>query len=68
MKTEDNIPNAKVIAMTIAMLIYGWLNHFAQSTLGLEIPVEVATMIGAAIIGIVGYMVPPRKGDGIVEK
>ena len=67
MRTENRIPNAKVVAMTLAMLIYGWLNHVAQSVLGLEIPFEVATMIGAAIIGIVGYVVPPRKGDGIEE-
>lgn len=69
MKTENNIPNAKVIAMTIAMLLYGWLNHFAQSTLGLEIPVEFATVIGGVIIGLVGYIVPPSKllGDGIEE-
>lgn len=67
MKTENNIPNAKVIAMTLAMLIYGWLNHLAQSTLGMEIPVEVATIIGGVIIGLVGYIVPPSKllGDGI---
>ncbi len=66
METENKIPNAKVIAMTIAMIIYGWLNHYAQTILGIEIPIDVATVIGGAIVGFVGYMVPPSKrlGDG----
>lgn len=70
MRTENNIPNAKVIAMTIAMIIYGWVNYYTETKLGLTIPIELATSLGGLFVGVVGYITPPSKrlGDGVIEK
>ena len=68
MKTENKIPNAKVVATVIGAIIFGWLNHFAQATLGIDLPPDLAIIIGSVLGGVVGYAIPPRKGDGIVEK
>jgi len=67
MKTENNVPNIKVIATMLGAILFGWLNHLAQSYVGIELPIGLSEVIGGALGGVVGYMIPPRKGDGIKE-
>lgn len=65
--TENNKPNRKVIATALGMIIFGWLNYLARTYLGMELPVGFAETIGGFLGGVVGYLMPPAKGDGVKE-
>ncbi len=72
--TENNKPNVKVIAMTIAgfavplyLVVAGMFNlpTFDQQWM-LD---NIETIIGGvvAVMAVVGYFKKPGKGDGVVE-
>lgn len=73
--TENNTPNVKVIAMTVAGLLIP-LYLTVAPMVGLPtfdqqwMMDNIETIIGGvvAIMAIVGYFKRPGKGDGIVEK
>lgn len=73
--TENNTPNVKIIAMTVAGLLIPLYLTLAP-TLGLPtfdqqwMMDNLEAIIGAvvAIMAIVGYFKKPGKGDGVVEK
>lgn len=73
--TENNTPNVKVIAMTVAGLLIPLYLTFAPM-LGLPtfdqqwMMDNIETIIGGvvAIMAIVGYFKKPGPGDGVVEK
>ena len=73
--TENNTPNVKIIAMTVAgLLIPLYLTvapMFGLPTFDQQWMIDnLETIIGGvvAVMAIVGYFKKPGKGDGVVEK
>lgn len=72
--TENNVPNVKVVAMTIAgllvplyLVIAGMFNlpTFDQKWMMDNIEIIIGGVV--AVMGIVGYFKSPGQGDGVVE-
>ena len=68
MKTENNIPNSKIIAGAIGGIVSGLIIKFLGEGLTPDMKGYVITLGSAVGFFVVGYIYPPGIGDGTIEK
>jgi len=68
MKTENRIPNRKVIVGALSGVIVGFLMKYLGEGISPDMKANIMILAGGAAYFIMGYVWPPAKGDGIVSK
>jgi len=68
MRTTNNIPNRKIIAGALSGIIVGVLVKYLGDGMSPDMKANIMILAGGAAYFIMGYIWPPGKGDGVVNK
>jgi uncharacterized membrane protein YeaQ/YmgE (transglycosylase-associated protein family) len=67
-KTENNIPNKKIIVGAIAGILSGVITKFLGADLTPDMQANIMILVSGLAYFIAGYFTSPGKGDGVITK